>query len=131
MGNKLRGWYKPQPGDLPYAEHFKKKKRQKKKKDKQVNHNRNKRKAFYKSREWKEVRYKAFVKYGNQCMCCGCKPEYGCILQVDHIKPRHKYPELALDINNLQILCASCNRGKYGDDETDWRMQHMREIVST
>ena len=88
-------------------------------------------KDFFKSEEWKALRYSAFVKYGNRCMCCGGTPEYGYTLQVDHIRPRHKYPQLALDINNLQILCATCNQGKYGVDETDWRWQHIREIVST
>ena len=83
---------------------------------------------FYQSREWKDLRYQAFVKHGNRCMCCGGSPQDGYKLQVDHIKPRSYYPELALDINNLQILCASCNLGKFDIDETDWR-QHMEEIV--
>ncbi|MFC6439812.1 HNH endonuclease [Bowmanella sp. JS7-9] len=34
------------------------------------------------------------------------------MLHVDHVKPRAKFPELALDINNLQILCETCNLGK-------------------
>ena len=42
-------------------------------------------------------------------------------MHVDHIKPRLRYPELALDMNNLQVLCAICNHGKGGFDETDWR----------
>jgi hypothetical protein len=33
-------------------------------------------------------------------------------LHVDHVKPRSKYPELALDLDNLQILCAACNTRK-------------------
>ncbi len=45
----------------------------------------------------------------------------GIPLHVDHIKPRSKYPDLALDINNLQILCESCNLGKGAWDETDFR----------
>ena len=122
---KLRGWYKPQKEDMAYLRPIKKKKkrqwkRPKKNKERKIH-------KFYQSREWKELRYQAFVKYGNRCLCCGGTPQDGIMLQVDHVKPRHKYPELALDINNLQILCASCNRGKYGEDETDWR--HMDEIV--
>jgi 5-methylcytosine-specific restriction endonuclease McrA len=42
-------------------------------------------------------------------------------MNVDHIKPRHKYPHLAMDESNLQVLCATCNAGKGGRDETDWR----------
>ena len=98
---------------------------------KKTGNNKNK---FYSTPEWKRVRYQALVKYGNRCMCCGISREDGAVIQVDHVKPRHKYPELALDINNLQILCASCNRGKYGDDseQDDWRTQaerHIREII--
>jgi len=45
----------------------------------------------------------------------------GVVLRVDHIKPRAKYPDLAGDIDNLQILCARCHQSKGANDETDWR----------
>lgn len=76
---------------------------------------------FLSSREWKEIRYRALKRSNGRCQCCGRGPADGAVLNVDHIKPRHKYPELALDINNLQVLCGSCNSGKGGWDETDWR----------
>jgi len=31
---------------------------------------------------------------------------------VDHIKPKSKYPDLAYDKTNLQVLCEECNIGK-------------------
>lgn len=40
-------------------------------------------------------------------------------MQVDHIQPLSKYPELALVEDNLQVLCKDCNMGKsnqYADD---------------
>jgi 5-methylcytosine-specific restriction endonuclease McrA len=43
------------------------------------------------------------------------------VINVDHIKPRRKYPELALTESNLQVLCGTCNHGKGSWDETDWR----------
>lgn len=43
------------------------------------------------------------------------------LLNVDHVKPRKFYPELALDLDNLQVLCALCNHGKGNSDATDWR----------
>jgi 5-methylcytosine-specific restriction endonuclease McrA len=78
-------------------------------------------KDFYSSRAWKILRYQAFEKYGNRCQCCGATIDDGITLHVDHIKPRSKYPELALDLNNLQILCKDCNIGKINQWDTDWR----------
>ena len=77
-------------------------------------------KKFYSSREWKALRYQALVKFGNRCICCGSSQKNGVIIHVDHIKPRSIYPERALDINNLQILCEPCNIGKSNIDETNW-----------
>jgi 5-methylcytosine-specific restriction endonuclease McrA len=73
---------------------------------------------FCKTREWAELRYKTLAKYGAICQCCGADKV---ILHVDHIKPRSKYPQLELDINNLQVLCETCNVGKSNKDVTDWR----------
>lgn len=78
-------------------------------------------KDFYSSRAWKILRYQAFERYGNRCACCGATPSDGLVMHVDHIKPRSKNPELALDIENLQILCEDCNVGKINQWDTDWR----------
>lgn len=79
------------------------------------------REAFYASWEWKRVRYEALKRYGAKCQLCGQTKEDGVRICVDHIKPLALYPELALDINNLQILCDDCNMGKGRHDMTDWR----------
>lgn len=42
-------------------------------------------------------------------------------MNVDHVKPRKLFPHLALDVDNLQILCDACNHGKSNWDQTDWR----------
>ena len=76
---------------------------------------------FLASYEWRKVRMQALKKYGPRCMCCGATPATGAIMNVDHIKPRKLFPELALDVNNLQILCHDCNHGKGNWDQTDWR----------
>jgi len=76
---------------------------------------------FLLSYEWRRLRMEALKLYGPRCQCCGATPKTGAVMNVDHIKPRLKYPELALDINNLQILCGVCNHGKGNWDETDWR----------
>jgi rubredoxin len=77
--------------------------------------------AFLESAEWMEIRYRALKLHGGRCQCCGTAGEPSNPLQVDHIKPRSKFPELALVLDNLQVLCRLCNLGKRAWDETDWR----------
>lgn len=76
---------------------------------------------FLTSYAWRTVRMQALKLYGAVCMCCGDHPANGAVMNVDHIKPRKHFPNLALDIENLQILCGACNQGKCNWDETDWR----------
>jgi 5-methylcytosine-specific restriction endonuclease McrA len=76
---------------------------------------------FLQTREWKELRYKAFLKYGNRCVVCGRSAKDGAVLNMDHIKPRKTHPHLALDINNLQPMCSDDNAGNDNWDSTDWR----------
>jgi len=89
-------------------------------------------KEFYSSREWRELRLRVFEKYECKCMMCGRSPENnGVIIHVDHIKPKSKYPALALSFNNLQLLCEDCNIGKSNKFETDWRPkedQHTKDL---
>lgn len=76
---------------------------------------------FYRTPEWKRARYKALLKSNGCCECCGAGKAQGAVLNIDHIKPLHSYPKLALRQTNLQVLCGSCNQGKGGWDRTDWR----------
>ena len=77
--------------------------------------------AFLATYEWRKVRMMALKKYGPRCQCCGATPADGAVMNVDHIKPRKLFPDLALDLSNLQILCHECNHGKGNWDKTDWR----------
>lgn len=86
--------------------------------------------AFLFSFEWRRTRMVAIKKYGNRCQCCGASPETGAVIHVDHIKPRRYFPELALDVDNLQILCQDCNHGKGSWDMTDWRNQPATAGIS-
>jgi len=82
---------------------------------------------FYNSLNWKRLRYQALARSAGKCQCCGATGDKS-PLHVDHIKPRSKYPELALDISNLQVLCADCNIGKLNQDETDWRKPRLQAV---
>lgn len=77
--------------------------------------------SFYTSEEWRRVRYSAIRSNDGRCECCGDRPTPGNPLHVDHIKPRSKFPDLALERDNLQVLCANCNLGKGNTDAIDWR----------
>lgn len=77
---------------------------------------------FLSSYEWRKLRLEALLKYGRRCLCCGNSPDSGAVLNVDHILPRKTHPELALDINNLQVLCNDCNHGKGNWNTTDFRI---------
>jgi len=76
---------------------------------------------FLQSFEWRRVRMQALKQHGSRCQCCGASPKDGIRIHVDHIKPRKTHPELALSLNNLQVLCEVCNHGKGNWDSTDWR----------
>lgn len=76
---------------------------------------------FLLSYEWRRLRMTILKRDGAKCACCGATPKDGVRMNVDHIKPRIKFPELALDPSNLQVLCDACNHGKGAWDDTDWR----------
>jgi 5-methylcytosine-specific restriction endonuclease McrA len=76
---------------------------------------------FFLSRDWQTLRYQALRMSNGRCELCGRGKPDGVTLHVDHIKPRSKYPHLALELTNLQILCADCNMGKGNRCTRDWR----------
>lgn len=78
--------------------------------------------GFYRSKEWRTLRYQAIKKYGGACSACGrTAAKHGIVIHVDHIKPRSKYPHLALRLDNLQTMCDECNLAKSNTDEIRWR----------
>jgi 5-methylcytosine-specific restriction endonuclease McrA len=64
---------------------------------------------FYKTREWRELRWQVLKEEKPECAKCGStkKP-----FHVDHIRPRSKFPHLELKRENMQVLCEDCNIGK-------------------
>lgn len=75
---------------------------------------------FFRTREWDVLRRQVLLTYGLECMKCKTKDAE---MHVDHIKPRSKYPELAMEFSNLQVLCRECNFAKWNHDETDYRSE--------
>ena len=76
---------------------------------------------FYLSDAWLKLRYQALELHGAVCQCCGASRATGAVIHVDHIKPRARFPKLALVLSNLQVLCGGCNIGKGATLGRDWR----------
>lgn len=88
---------------------------------------------FYRSWDWKQLRFQVLKLQGRICQCCGAtagsrdangKPVK---IVVDHIKPISKHWELRLQRSNLQVLCDDCNMGKGAWDQTDFRSSPPRK----
>jgi 5-methylcytosine-specific restriction endonuclease McrA len=77
--------------------------------------------TFLESSTWRILRYKSLKLSDGKCQLCGRSKHDGIKLNVDHIKPRKFFPEMSLNIDNLQVLCMDCNHGKGNTDKTDWR----------
>lgn len=100
--------------------------------DRHEEHQKNRRRTgagFYGSKAWLSVRYAVLSERGGKCECCGASAKDGVKLQVDHIKPRSKYPELELEKSNLQVLCKACNMGKSNRHEDDWRKERPQRYL--
>lgn len=73
--------------------------------------------SFYRKPAWLFLRECVFAYWGRQCLRCGSTE----FLHVDHVIPRSKAPELALDFHNLQPLCEHCNVEKSNLSNADYR----------
>jgi len=70
---------------------------------------------FYKSKVWRQARTAALVRDHYLCVRClqlndatkRRRPRPAVL--VHHIKPLEQYPELALELDNLESLCADCH----------------------
>jgi len=64
------------------------------------------------NKEW--LMLKSMTIYNKKC-CEVCKSTRS--LHVHHILPRSSNPELALDVENLMVLCESCHRKIHSKDK--------------
>jgi len=64
------------------------------------------------------LRFRVLKESGGRCALCGVTKNES-PLDVDHIIPRSKGGETVYE--NLQVLCAKCNRSKGNKDKTDFR----------
>ena len=52
------------------------------------------------------------MQHGKCCYCEGYIPDDGRGKEVEHFRPRSKFPQLAYDWNNLLLACTACNGAK-------------------
>jgi diadenosine tetraphosphate (Ap4A) HIT family hydrolase len=64
------------------------------------------------------LRFRVLKDSGGRCALCGAS-KHETSLDVDHIIPRSKRGKT--EYENLQVLCAKCNRSKRDQDSTDFR----------
>jgi ATP adenylyltransferase len=64
------------------------------------------------------LRFQVLRNSGGRCALCGATKRES-VLDVDHIIPRSRGGRTAPE--NLQVLCAKCNRSKGNRDSTDFR----------
>lgn len=70
---------------------------------------------FYHTDAWKAVRRQALERDHGVCQIClrawragsGRRPRNATI--VHHLKPRSQYPDLSLELDNLESVCAICH----------------------
>ena len=71
---------------------------------------------FYSRPDWMKLRLAVLRRDDWVCNECGVrclgKKKGSPSPAVDHKKPRKEFPELAMDMGNLQTLCVSCHSRK-------------------
>ena len=82
-----------------------------------------KRDPFYATAAWQRLRGAALLR--DHYLCCRCKKRPA--NTVHHIKPRDEYPELALDLDNLESLCARCHNQEHPEKGAKYRKSPLPE----
>jgi HNH endonuclease len=93
--------------------------------------------TFYRSTEWHILRQtflRSRKETAGRCSCDFCRKTIWRQrdITVDHIKPRSKFPQLAMSIDNLSLACRRCNSSKgsklLSDREFNDLLAKSREI---
>lgn len=100
---------------------------------KQYNEKRGESEKMLYSQAWKKK--KKFIKQRDNYTCQRCLHKYDIInnddLQVHHIKPRIKYPELMFEDSNLICICGTCNRQLGTKEQLDfeWTPPEVKDFI--
>lgn len=78
---------------------------------------REQRAEFYSSSEWRVLREQVLLDSKYECVWCKengkVTTQVHSILEVDHVKELEHYPGLALNADNLRVLCKDCHNRRH------------------
>jgi len=86
---------------------------------------------FYKSKEWRKCREVILRRDKYLCQPCLRKEKLETANIVHHIKPREDYPELALDEENLESVCAACHNKEHPEKGRSKKQEPQRKRRAT
>lgn len=78
--------------------------------------------GFYRSNAWIELRDKKLLDARLRCEKCGHSRVNNTRLEVHHICPMRERPDLALDFDNLVVLCIWC----HGDEHPHLKKRYQQ-----
>jgi len=82
-----------------------------------------KKESLYFSGGWNINMLQAFIRDGGCCAYCETPLLHTYVVSAtatgDHLLPRHKYPDLGENVDNLVPACAECNRIKHYYDPSE------------
>ncbi len=59
------------------------------------------------------VRNQLQVMFGSKCAFCESHIRHVSYDQIEHFRPKHRFPELCFEWDNLLLACGGCNGAKY------------------
>lgn len=68
---------------------------------------------FYRSPEWRTKRREILQRDNGECQQCKREGKFSPANTVHHIVPLLERPDLALDDDNLESLCAACHNREH------------------
>ena len=79
---------------------------------------------FYASKAWYRIRQKVLTRDKYRCQNCQAYVRGKGLARVDHIIPRTKAPQLAVDPQNLRTLCVPCDNARHQQDRHGQKDRH-------
>jgi len=90
---------------------------------------------LYHTAVWQKVRAVVLIRDNYLCQRCLRSKRISVANTVHHIKPLEEYPKLALEITNLESLCAACHNKEHpekhgqGSKQTEDKPERRARII--